>query len=41
MTSFRWGRVLIVLAIVVLAILLLNFAAPALFDILLAMHGIQ
>jgi hypothetical protein len=41
MPSFRWSRVLIVLAIVVLVILLINVAAPALFDILLAMHAIQ
>ncbi len=41
MPSFRWSRALIVSAIVVLVILLLNVAAPVLFDALLAMHGIQ
>ncbi len=41
MPSFRWRMTLIILALVVLVILLLNVAAPALFDTLLAMHGIQ
>ncbi len=41
MPSIRWRIALIVLATVVLVILLLNVAAPALFDALLAMHGIQ